>query len=406
MTSSRIEYQPNTRCSCCRSEALDTVFEMPKFPQIAIFAATPAQDGYPTFDQALMICRDCGHIQILNNVDPSFLYNDSFTHRTSASASAMAGNRAFAQFIAQVSGGRQFKRAIEIGCNDTFLLQELLGVVDSAFGVDPVWRGRENLFGSELPEDKKKRISVIGDFVEKVDFAAKIGGKPDLIVSSFVFEHLREPRTVLERLFPAVADDALFVIQVPGTDMLLDNCRFDQLSHQHYQQFTLDSFKNTIELAGGEYIGHHVFYEVWGAIMIAFRRKTGKAARPELGFRRATKELVAERKVQFDAQLNAARRAATFAKPRKVYGLGAAQNFPSLAYFLGDVSFLESILDDSPARQNKFFPGFPVPIKAPDASMQLDKAAIMITAPDYGRVLVRRAAELKAEQLILPVHVI
>ncbi|MDD9926794.1 MAG: methyltransferase domain-containing protein, partial [Rhodospirillaceae bacterium] len=281
---------------------------------------------------------------------------------------------------------------------------KLLDICGTASGIDPVWRGKESEFGTDLEPELRDRVKVVGDFVENVDFDAALGGKPDLVVSSFVFEHIREPRLVLERLFEVCDDDAMFVIQVPGTDMLLDNCRFDQFSHQHYQQFTLDSFIRMIEGAGGEYLGHDVLYAVWGAIMVAFRKGPGK--RCELDLRRATKELVSERKERFDQQIKGCLDAVHAAGARKIYGLGAAQNFPSLAYYMGDVDFLEYIIDDDPARQNKYYPGFPVRTSPAEEDVDYGKAAILITAPDYGRVLIGRANQLGAEQCILPVNII
>lgn len=397
----KVDFQPKLECSCCRSTNLDEIFAMPKFPQIQIFTESPDDSEYPPVDNALNICSDCGHMQLRNNVDPNFLYGRSFGHRTSCSHSAVAANRAFADYVKKVAGDRRFKRIIEIGCNDAYLLNHLIEIGDTATGIDPVWKGREAEFMSQLDPSVAGRIKCMGNFVEEVDFDTDLGGTPDLIVSSFVFEHLRSPREILEQLFEVVDNEALFIIQVPGTDMLLDNCRFDQLSHQHYQQWTLDSFRKTIENAGGVYISHNIMYEVWGAMMMVFKKGPGKG--PETNFRRATKEMVLERKALFDDHLAAARKAVEFAKPRQVYGFGAAGNFPSFAYFMGgDVSFFECILDDDPARQNKFYPGFPVPTRKPTEDMNLSSAAIMITGPDYGRVLVRRASELKPEQIILP----
>ena len=395
-----VTYLENLECSSCGSRNLDELFSMPKFPQIGLFKDTPDDSNYPSVDNALNICDDCGHIQLAHNVDPGFLYDESFTHRTTCSCSAMSANVEFANYIKEVAGDRRFKRVIEIGCNDAFLLDQLLEIGDTATGIDPVWKGREDEFAADLDPEKASKIKCIGEFVENVDFETQIGGTPDLVVSSFVFEHIRSPREILERMFDVVDDDALFIIQVPGTDMLLDNCRFDQLSHQHYQQWTLSSFRRMIETVGGTFLGHKVHYHVWGAIMMVFKK--GPKSTIETNFRRANKELVMQRKQAFDMQLESARRAVECARPRPVYGFGAAQNFPSLAYFMGDVSFFECILDDNEARQGLYYPGFPVQTRKPTEDMDFSDSAIMITGPDYGRVLMRRVAELNPEQIILP----
>jgi SAM-dependent methyltransferase len=396
---------PFDHCSACLSTNLFQLFDMPKFPQIGIYLEKFEDSSrFPPADQGLTICEDCGHIQLRGTVDPSFLYNDTFKHRTSESPSAMESNSALAAYVKKLAGGRQFRRAVEIGCNDTFLLQKLLDSVDEAYGIDPLWKGRETDFTADLEPSVANRIHMVGSFVEDVDFEKILGGAPDLVVSSFVFEHIREPQLVLQRLFDVCTDDTLFVIKVPGTDMLLDNCRFDQLSHQHYQQFTLDSFRRMIENAGGSYVDHTVYYPVWGAIMMAFRR--GPQRGPETSFRRATRDMVLQRKARFDQQLQNCLSAVRDIGDRKIYGLGAAQNFPSLAHFMGDVSFLSGIIDDNPSRQYKYFPGIPVQTIPALPDLDYEEIAVLLTGPDYGRALIGRARALNVRQVLLPFNVL
>jgi hypothetical protein len=374
---------------------------LPSFPHIGIFQSSPANDRFPRIDQSLMHCRACSHIQLQRFVDPKALYDESFTHRTSASPSATTSSQAFAEFIRQVASGRRFERLIEIGCNDALLLKQLSPICNEAIGVDPVLRGNEAAFLSESRESGGGAIRCIGDFIENVDVEAQLGGRPDLIVSAFVFEHLADPRHVIRTLLDIASDDALFCIKVPGTDMLLENCRFDQISHQHYQQWTLATFVETIRQAGGHYLTHHIFRDVWGAMMVAFRKVPTNVALP--AFRRASLEFVKGRKAIFDEHLALARKTIIGASARRTYGFGAAQNFPVLAYFWNDdVSFLDAIIDDNPARQDRFYPDIPVPIVGPQTAIGIEGSNIVVTGPDYGRALVRRASELNPHQIIVP----
>ena len=290
-------------CSACLSTELDNVFDMPALPHIGIYLDDKSKaSNFPRVDNGLHICRNCGHVQLHKAVSPEFLYDETFTHRTSDSPTASAANLEYANYIKKLAGDRKFKRAIEVGCNDAFFLKSLAGVYDQACGVDPVWKNREHMFGDSLNETEKQSISVIGDFVENADFEARIGGAPDLITSSFVFEHIKEPVKVLQSLFSMCDDDALFVINVPGSDMLFNDARFDQLSHQHYQQFTLHSFIKMVEVAGGEYIDHNIYYSVWGAIMVAFKkRKSATFESAADKFRKADLALVQGSKQRFDA---------------------------------------------------------------------------------------------------------
>jgi len=385
-------------CAACGRDELTQVLDLPRLPMIGIFLDSPKEAGrFPPFDQAMMICEECGHMQLRDCLDPKYLYDKSFTHRSSASASASSGNEFFAAYLQRVAGDRRFKRAIEIGCNDVHLLKLVSPIGDIVCGVDPIWRGCE-------PEPEGN-IRVIGAFVEDIDFHAELDGAPDLIFSSMTFEHLAEPKETLERLIEVAADDALFVIQVPGTDFLLDNCRFDQISHQHYHQFTLASFCRMISEAGGLYLDHAVNYGYWGAILVAFRKGGGKKESP--AFRKAIPSLVSKCKAHFDTQIDNCLWAIRDAGTIPVYGYGAGQCLPILAYFMdSDLGFMRAILDDDPARQHKYYPGLAVKTVNPEPEMQLEKATVVLTAPDYARPLIQRISALGAKKIVLPIMVL
>jgi len=386
-------FTSQTHCTACLGKNLATVVEMPGFPMIGVFVDSPDDAGIAPVDQALMICETCGHMQLHNNVDPQILYNSKYFHRSGESVTASAGIDAFVDYVKEVAGHRKFKRLLEVGCNDMYLLRQVSNLADEVFGIDPIW------IGEETPSEGN--IEVIGGFVEQVDFEDTLNGKPDLVISSMTFEHLKDPHETLHHLIDAAADDAVFVIQVPGTEMILGNLRFDQLTHQHYQQFSLHSFVKMVEACGGRYLSHETNTPYWGAIMIAFTKGSGDDARAL--FPRHTLAEVSDKFTAFEQHLQRLMDVLNGFGERPIYGFGAAQNVPSLAYFMkSDLGFLQAVLDDDPSRQNKYWPGLKVKTAAPKSEMNLSKAAVLITAPEYARALVGRAARLGVERIVVP----
>ena len=71
-----------------------------------------------------------------------------------------------------------------------------------------------------------------------------------------------------------------------------------------------------------------------------------------------------------------------------------------------DLGFMRAILDDDPARQNKYYPSITAKIVKPEPEMQLEKAAVVLTAPDYARPLVQRISALGAKKIILPIAIL
>ena len=393
--------EPLTVCSGCGASDLIGLFDLPDFPHIGVFLDDPAESvNFPLIDNSLNFCSTCGHIQLGATVDPSFLYTISFQHQTSQSASATQANEFLFEFVRKVYTDREFPQTVvEIGCNDTFLLKQFIDQGAVAVGVDPILEGRESEFRSAIGEEYSDRFRVIGNFVEKVDFEAELGLTPDLFISNFVFEHIRDPLTVTAALIEQMDDNSVCIIGVPGSEFMVYNSRFDQLSHQHYQQFNMTSFQRMIVRAGGEVIATTVNFSNWGQIIVAFRRATTSIDPENLSSPYSLAQ-VQESKELFDGHIDSLRRRLDLLNNKPTVGFGAAQNFPVFAYFCGYDLPIDEILDDHPLRQNRYFPHLPYRITAPEDSYS--GFVGILTGPDYSRVLVPRMAQLGFDHILVP----
>jgi 2-polyprenyl-3-methyl-5-hydroxy-6-metoxy-1,4-benzoquinol methylase len=391
------------KCCACGKADLQRITDMPQFPHVGIFIDSEQEtEKYPLTDNAVNVCSFCGHVQLEEALDPGFLYTSEFQHKTSASASAKQANDFLYDFATRVCHGQKLELVAEIGCNDTFLLQKFAESGIDVAGVDPIFKNNEDRFIEGLSDELKSKFSVIGDFVENVDFESAIGKSPDLYLTNFVFEHLYDPFSVAQALVNSAKPDATIIIGVPGAEFLLLNSRFDQLSHQHYQQFTVPSFTHMIERAGGEIIDIAVNFTNWGQILIAFRKSTPKVA--EKVDMALTPEQVHASFATFQNQLDFLKKRISSLGDKEIYGFGAAQNFPIFAYFYKDALPFNTIFDDHPMRQNKTYPHVSVRITQPADSYQ--GAVGFLSATDYGRVLVGRMSQLKFDHIILPFSII
>ncbi len=384
-------------CSVCGGGGLEPVLDLPDFPLTGLYV-TERDLTHRGIDQGLNLCAACGHAQLRFAVDAKSLYGDSYTHRSGASPIATEGNDFFVAFLREVSAGARFERILEVGCNDLYLLKSVADMGNTLFGIDPIWRSGDC--------GAAGNIRVIGKFIEDVDLDRDIGGAADLILSSHTLEHIDDVAAQLGRLIDAAAQDALFVVEVPSFESLLRRCRFDQVFHQHIHYFSLASFRRLVERLGGRYIVHRFNYRYWGGtLLVAFRK--GVRAGGEDGNDRPTAALVAERLAMFRAQL--AQTSALLEKPGRgpVYGYGAAQMLPALAYHMKtDFGFLRAILDDNLDRCGLVYPGLAPRIRMPDPDLDLDDATVVVTALDSARPILRRLVALGARDIVLPVHVI
>ncbi|MEQ8507672.1 MAG: methyltransferase domain-containing protein [Rhodospirillaceae bacterium] len=392
--------QQSKICNVCGSTNVEVVFEAKYLPLTGLYIPLDTEVDPPRFDQALLYCGDCGHGQLRELIDPSTLYDDSYTHRTSGSSIAKHGNDFFFEVLKKITKNRLFDNILEVGCNDLYLLKKMRELTSNRItGVDPIWEGKDH----QLPDETK----VLGRFVEDIATAADEIGKPDLVVSAHTFEHVQSLYEQLYQLVNMSANNAMFLIEVPSFETMVKTGRFDQVFHQHIQYLSCSSMLKLIDRLGCKYLGHTYNYSYWGGTVLFWFEKDinnsilGRSADfPQIGLK-----FVRGNYTSFRENLERSRDQ-IIALEERVYGFGAAQMLPILAYHMEtDLSFMDAILDDNPERANTRLPNVAPTIRQPMEEDFAD-AAVMITALDSTRAIMKRLLELKPRRIVSPLPII
>jgi len=388
-------------CSACGSINLKQAVRMDNLPHVGVYVKNiDEESNYPFVDNSLNVCMDCGHAQLSYALDPNFLYNTNFQHCTSCSMSAKQANDWLYHFIIS-SVKKDFDVVAEIGINDSYFLQKFAEKSKKVIGVDPILKNNESRLIDNVPAGLKEKFIVIGDFIENVNFLDYLDQKPDLYMSNFVFEHIKQPKDVIKNILGSCKDDAIIVIGVPGSEFLYENSRFDQLSHQHYQQFTKHSLRLCVERAGGEVIKIDTNFPNWGQIAIALKKKT-KNFKTYNTKMEIYPEYIFDSYNNFGIQIESLKNRFKSLKKKEKFGFGAAQNFPVFASFYKEKMPFDFILDDNPQRQSQFYPNLPYRIKAPGPDGSYVGKVGVMTGPDYARVLMGRMSRLGFDHIVVP----
>jgi len=385
------------RCAVCHG-GLEPAIDLPGLPLTETYCREPVKTPMHGIDQRLLFCPDCGHGQLETQIALEDLYGASYKFRTSASATARKGTQFFLSTLDAAAPGRRFKCVLDLGCNDLFLLSQLEGRADLRIGIDPVWRGREG-------ERKDASILLYGVSIEELDLSA-LPEKPDLVVCRHTLEHIGDPGAVLKLLMQAAAPDALFVFELPGFDGLIDRFRFDQVFHQHLHYFSLASFTRLVRNAGAHVLGHRENFHDWGAMAVVFTRAAPsiaiemRALRPSLG-------QIARRYALFRRQMEAAGDMLADLQGAPIYGYGAAQMLPVLAYHMKtDFGQLAAVLDDDPEKDGIGYSNLPVKVMLPGRATRLSEATVLITAIDNVAPIMTRLLENRPRRILHPLQII
>ena len=242
-------------------------------------------------------------------------------------------------------------------------------------------------------------LSLVPGFIEDVSLTDYLGEAPELIISNFVFEHLPDPFRSIRKLLDQMGDESVAVIGVPGVETLVRTSRFDQLSHQHCQQFTIVSLSRLIERAGGEVISYRVHPSCLGQTFVAFR----KGARgPQIAVpssKLSVHDILRSYEYFLKSLSHFSDKLSSLTSDSFV-GYGAAQNFPVLQYFLEVQLPISLILDDDVMRQGRFYPHLPFAICAPESNYS--GYIGILTGPDFARSLVSRMTDLQFDHIAMP----
>lgn len=389
------------RCAACGSIELEVAIELPDLPLTGMYSREAMQEMPGGIDQRLLICAACGHAQLAGQVTPAALYDDSYSFRTSVSATARQGTGFFLSMLDELAPGRHFNCVIDIGCNDLYLLKKLEGRADVRVGIDPIWASKED-------EKDDKSITVIGAGVEAVALGSILDTPPELIVCRHTMEHIYEPAAVLQKLLDVAAEDALFLFEMPSFEPLVNRLRFDQVFHQHLQYFSLASFCRLLDEVGGVYVSHRENYHDWGALLVAFTKSSKSPGQGDKKVQPAFDiSAIRKRYDIFRRQMAATNDELKLFEGTTIYGYGAAQMLPVLAYHLGnDLSMLTAVVDDDPARDGWHYWNLPLAILHTAKVRDMEDASVFITAVDNVKPILSKLLERCPRHIIYPFHII
>lgn len=389
------------QCNVCGSGSLEIVLDLPGLPLTDTYCNEPPEKKIDCFDQRLLHCTHCSHCQLANQINPSVLYGDIYQFRTSISQTARHGTEFFIKYLDDISNHSSFSTILDLGCNDLYLLNNIKHKAKQRIGIDPIWANREN-------EVNEKGLTVYGFNIEEIDLGAALEGSPDLILCRHTLEHIGNPKAVLKQLMSVSADDALFVLEVPGFDALLKKMRFDQVFHQHLQYFSLKSMMRLIKEFNATFLGYRENYHDWGSFTIAFCKKgSGKLKGKEIKTSGWENLQIKKNYELFKLQMETANTLLDTFKGERLYGYGAAQMLPILSYHMkNDFSDLICVLDDDPSKDGLGYGNLPVKIKHPKHINDLEDATILVTAIDNVNPIMKKLLNIRPRHIIHPLHII
>lgn len=371
-------------CRLCTSQELELVVPL---------APTPVAEKYvskeelhipqPTYPLDLYLCRNCGHVQLLDVVDPEFLF-DNYTYMSSNTKLLVEHFDETAEQTISRFHITPNSLVADIGSNDGSLLRCFQKRGMRVIGVDPAKEIARKATEAGIP--------TIPEFF-KLALAEKVKSEhgPASVVCAFnVFAHADDLAGMAESIRALLGPNGIFVFEASYLLDIIERVLLGTIFHEHLSHHSIKPIAVFLRRHGLELIDVQRNMIQGGSVVGTVQLIGGPhTVAPSV---RAILDLEAQvgldQPETFKAFAGKLQRLKTELggmmidlkrQGKSLWGYGAARSGTTLIAQMGLGSVISYIVDDSGDKQNKYNPGDHIPI--------LPSKALCEQKPDYVFIL-------------------
>jgi hypothetical protein len=222
-------------------------------------------------------------------------------------------------------------------------------------------------------------------------------GHAKLITANNVFANIDDLMSWVVAVNELLDDDGVFVFESYYLADLVQNMVFDFIYHEHLSSFSVRPMQSLFERIGLELVAVERVSTKGGSLRYFVQRSSGPlkkdgtvvemlALEEKMGlYRKETFKAFADKiNVLKEQTKNFLAKAKSDGK--SIAGFGASVTGTTLTYHFEIGEYLDYLVDDNPAKQNRFSPGLHLPV--------LPSSALHERNPDYVIILAWRFAEI------------
>ncbi|MGZ5817164.1 MAG: methyltransferase domain-containing protein, partial [Burkholderiaceae bacterium] len=383
-------------CRLCDSKRVELVLPIVASPIADAYVPherlSEKQDAYPL---DLYLCRDCGHVQNVDVVNPEILFRD-YIYVTSSSLGLVEHYRRYADEILGQFDVPQGSLVLEIGSNDGSLLGFFKAKGLKVLGIDPAVRIAKEATERGIPTLPEFFGSKLAQEIRKEH------GPAAIITANNVFAHADNLADIVRGIHTMLDDNGVFVFEVSYLPDIVDRFLFDTVYHEHVSYHSIVPLARFFERLGMQLFDVQRISSKGGSIRgFAQRLMEGRhavtqsvtdmiAEETRRGFDQpaiyhAYGDAIAARKLAVEQVVNAAR-----ASGKKVAGYGASTTVTTLMWHFDLTDKLEFLADDNPLKQGLFAPKCHIPVLPSDELYTRRPDYVVILAWNYAEPIMKR----------------
>lgn len=236
-------YKNISQCRVCYSENLAEVLRFK--PQYIASTFVKDNGDYPLskvkIPLTLLLCEDCGSVQLKETVNPSWLYTNYF-YRSAVNDTMRRDLKTVVDEVVAAAKPKSGDYVVDIGANDCTTISMYPKYL-RRIGVEPA----KNISWSHVD----KSIVIVNDYFSKdAVLKATDGAKVQAMSSTAMFYDIDDPNLAAQDIKALLAPDGVCAIQVSHLYFTIKDMNFYDICHEHLLYYSLETIKLLMERNG------------------------------------------------------------------------------------------------------------------------------------------------------------
>lgn len=222
-----------TSCRICGCTDLRPVLDLGHLPPVDNFR-TEEQLSEPETHYPLrtVICEDCNLVQLDYVVPPGELFHEDYAYDMSVTSAGVEHFRGMASELDATYPDHD--SVVDVGSNTGVLLEAFAEHGWDILGVEPSANVRRMAVERGIPTRNEFFDGATAEAIRSED------GPKDLVTATNVLAHVEDLHDAVEGVKTLLADDGVFVFEVPYLVDLVRNNEFDTIYHEHLSYFSVE----------------------------------------------------------------------------------------------------------------------------------------------------------------------
>lgn len=388
-------YYKRRTCRLCTSKKLIPVLTLTSCPMADEYIPLQrTRIAQPTYPLVLMLCKNCGQMQIQDVVYPENIYKE-YLYKTVSSLGLSEHFRIYTNDLIQQIKPPTNSLIVDVGSNDGTLLKYFKKLGFRILGVDPAKDIARQATKSGINTIPNFFIPTVATQIKKTYGFASIITANNLYAN---IDNLDEFTLAIKKL---LSPDGVFVFESFYVSDLIDHMVFDFIYHEHLSYFSVKplniffrkhnmelihvspvstkggSLRYTVQLIGGP-------RKVSPSVVSFIQREDKKRLHSKKTFTLFAKRIeVAKKNIQ--------RILTTLKKQKKtIAGFGASASTTTLLYHFNLTKSIDYLIDEYSLKQNTYSPGVHIPVLSPPAIYKKNPDYIFLCAWRYWEPITKK----------------